>query len=77
MVEMNLHFSSRKASNAPCYIHCMCVVNPLNDNSIIENRLKRSTVNDRKSLTFIENECTNCVMRLVFIGKRAHRTGNI
>ena len=55
------------------------MVFPLYDDFIIGNghfRLKYRQ-NDRKPLKFIENRCTHWALRLILIGKDAHRKGNI
>ena len=67
IVEMNPFFSSVKAFKAPFYMHRMCVVYPLSDNSIIKNKPKDkiANVNGQKSLTFIENNpaCTGALTK--------------
>ena len=67
------------ASNPFIESHRMCMVFPLGNDFLIKNghfRLKHNR-NRRESSKSSENKCTHWALRLVLIGKHAHRKGNI
>ena len=53
------------------------MVFPLRDHFVVENRLLDLKIRQmvKKSSKYIENKCSHWALRLILIGKHAHRKG--